>query len=55
MIYYPTNCDLFVSADSSEVYRLNLEQGIFLTPLTTSLPSVNACDINPGLYSSLFY
>jgi len=32
---------------SSEVYRLNLEQGRFLNSLQTSAVEINACDINP--------
>ena len=31
-----------------EVFRLNLEQGRFLNPLTTDGTALNVCDINPA-------
>ena len=33
---------------SNEIWRLNLEQGKFLTSLNTSFSGVNVCSINPA-------
>ena len=37
-----------------EIYRLNLSEGRFLTPLPTASPAVNACGISPahGLFGA---
>ncbi|CAG8548343.1 5067_t:CDS:2, partial [Racocetra fulgida] len=46
--HYPT-CDLLITAASYEVYRLNLNQGRFLNPISTDATSgVNVCAINPA-------
>lgn len=45
--YHPVTCDLYVAGVSQEIYRLNLEQGRFLNPLTTNASAVNCCEINP--------
>ncbi|CAG8680784.1 10768_t:CDS:10, partial [Cetraspora pellucida] len=46
--HYPT-CDLLITAASYEVYRLNLNQGRFLNPISTDATSgVNVCIINPA-------
>ncbi|CAG8567946.1 5247_t:CDS:10 [Gigaspora rosea] len=46
--HYPT-CDLLITAASYEVYRLNLNQGRFLNPISTDATSgVNVCVINPA-------
>lgn len=53
--YNPSNCDLLVGASGNEIYRLNLEQGRFLSPLVLETEEgVNAVDINPvhGLISA---
>jgi ribosome biogenesis protein ENP2 len=42
---YPT-CDLLVCGASNDIWRLNLEQGTFLSPLPTDMPGVNVCEIN---------
>ncbi|KAJ3228096.1 Nucleolar protein 10 [Clydaea vesicula] len=44
---YP-NCDLLIGGASSDVWRLNLEQGKFLNPIPTDLNGVNVCEINPA-------
>ena len=41
MKYHYQSCDLMVVGNSSEVYRLNLEQGRFMKSLFTSLPAIN--------------
>ncbi|XP_030632387.1 nucleolar protein 10 isoform X3 [Chanos chanos] len=45
--YHYPSCDLYFVGASSEIYRLNLEQGRFLNSLQTSAVEVNVCDINP--------
>lgn len=53
--YFPSNCDLLVGASTNEIYRLNLEQGRFLSPFVLDTEEgVNAIDINPvhGLVSA---
>lgn len=42
LAYQERTCDLLAVGASSQVYRLNLEQGTFLRPWDTSLPSANA-------------
>ncbi|XP_053701995.1 nucleolar protein 10 isoform X1 [Synchiropus splendidus] len=45
--YHYPSCDLFFVGASSEVFRLNLEQGRFLSSLQTDAVEINVCDINP--------
>ncbi|XP_056624764.1 nucleolar protein 10 isoform X2 [Triplophysa dalaica] len=45
--YHYPSCDLFFVGASSEVFRLNLEQGRFLNSLQTNAAQLNVCDINP--------
>ncbi|KAM6324176.1 nucleolar protein 10 isoform 3-T3 [Aegotheles albertisi] len=45
--YHYPSCDLYFVGASSEVYRLNLEQGRFLNSLQTDASESNVCDINP--------
>lgn len=47
LAYHYPSCDLYLVGASSEVYRLNLEQGRFLNSLQTNAVEVNTCDINP--------
>ncbi|KAJ9586209.1 hypothetical protein L9F63_020149, partial [Diploptera punctata] len=47
MQYNTSTCDLYLVGASSEVYRLNLELGQFLSPLVTEASEVNRCSINP--------
>ncbi|KAM9316404.1 nucleolar protein 10 [Gastrophryne carolinensis] len=46
--YHYPSCDLYFVGASSEIYRLNLEQGRFLNSLQTDAAQVNVCDINPA-------
>ncbi|CAH2246123.1 nucleolar 10 [Pelobates cultripes] len=46
--YHYPSCDLFFVGASSEIYRLNLEQGRYLNSLQTEASQINACDINPA-------
>ncbi|GAM20736.1 hypothetical protein SAMD00019534_039110 [Acytostelium subglobosum LB1] len=45
--YHRPSCDLYIGAGGNEVYRLNLEEGRFMTPLVTDLPAVNVVAQNP--------
>ncbi|KAM6979798.1 nucleolar protein 10 [Aplochiton taeniatus] len=45
--YHSPSCDLYFVGASSEVFRLNLEQGRFLNSLQTDAVEHNVCDINP--------
>ncbi|XP_075720001.1 nucleolar protein 10 isoform X1 [Rhinoderma darwinii] len=45
--YHYPSCDLYFVGASSEVYRLNLDQGRYLNSLQTEASQINACDINP--------
>ena len=38
LLYDPWSCDLYVASAGPDVYRLNLEQGRFLAPFTSSSP-----------------
>ncbi|XP_040848758.1 nucleolar protein 10 isoform X3 [Ochotona curzoniae] len=52
--YHYPSCDLYFVGASSEVYRLNLEQGRYLNPLQTDAAENNVCDINMvhGLFAT---
>jgi ribosome biogenesis protein ENP2 len=41
------NCDLYVASSGNEVYRLNLETGIFKEPFEMSYTGCNKIEINP--------
>uniref|UniRef100_A0A7N8XJ45 Nucleolar protein 10 n=1 Tax=Mastacembelus armatus TaxID=205130 RepID=A0A7N8XJ45_9TELE len=45
--YHYPSCDLYFVGTSSEVFRLNLEQGRFLNSLQTDAAENTVCDINP--------
>ncbi|CAH0557029.1 unnamed protein product [Brassicogethes aeneus] len=47
MKYHYPSCDLFVVGASSEIYRLNLERGQFMTPYSSKASGINKCAINP--------
>ncbi|XP_063715789.1 nucleolar protein 10-like isoform X2 [Symsagittifera roscoffensis] len=47
LCYNRLNCDLIVVGNSSDIYRINLEQGRFLSPYTSARASgFNTCVIN---------
>ncbi|XP_053394245.1 nucleolar protein 10-like [Mercenaria mercenaria] len=46
LAYYNANCDLYVAGVSPEVYRINLEQGRFLSPVGTEAQEVRCCEFN---------
>ncbi|GLD92715.1 hypothetical protein PINS_up001294 [Pythium insidiosum] len=47
MCYHRENCDLFVAASASEVYRVNLDQGRFMQPFELNSPAANVVKLNP--------
>eukprot|EP00736_Rhodelphis_marinus_P005260 Rmarinus@m.21243 len=47
MTYFKETCDLYFAASGSEVYRLNLDKGQFLTPFSTGSASSSVIGINP--------
>lgn len=51
--YAPFTAELLVAASAPEVYRLNLEEGRFLSPLPTRSSAINCCGISPshGLFA----
>ncbi|KAF9564474.1 NUC153 and WD40 repeat-containing nucleolar rRNA processing-related protein [Agrocybe pediades] len=54
LAYHFASCDTYLTASGNEVYRLNLDQGRFMTPLTLDegddgeILGVNVVDINPA-------
>lgn len=53
MAYAPFTAELLVAGSAPEVYRINLCEGRFMSPLTTRSPAVNVCGISPvhGLFA----
>lgn len=47
MKYHNPSADLFVVGASSDIYRLNLERGQFMTPFSSTASAINKCEINP--------
>ncbi|XP_038057332.1 nucleolar protein 10-like [Patiria miniata] len=47
LAYHEPSCDLFLVGASPEVYRLNLEQGRFLSPFVTEASAISTCSVNP--------
>ncbi|XP_060521201.1 nucleolar protein 10 [Cylas formicarius] len=47
MRYHYQDCDLYVVGASSDIYRINLERGQFLTPFQSKASDINRCTINP--------
>ncbi|KXZ56503.1 hypothetical protein GPECTOR_1g450 [Gonium pectorale] len=52
--YFAPTAELLVVGSAPEVYRLNLAEGRFMSPLPTTSPAVNACGICPahGLFAA---
>ncbi|KAF5351098.1 hypothetical protein D9756_008380 [Leucocoprinus leucothites] len=55
LAYHFPSCDTYLSASGNEIYRLNLDQGRFMTPLIleagqsdSEILGVNVIDINPA-------
>jgi len=46
--YHYETCNLYVVGTGSDVYRLNLEEGRFLSPFQTEASTINSVDINPA-------
>jgi ribosome biogenesis protein ENP2 len=47
MAYHPSSCDHYFVGSSSQLYRFNLEQGRFLSPLESGAAGINCIEINP--------
>uniref|UniRef100_K3X238 Uncharacterized protein n=1 Tax=Globisporangium ultimum (strain ATCC 200006 / CBS 805.95 / DAOM BR144) TaxID=431595 RepID=K3X238_GLOUD len=47
MCYHRENCDIYVAASGTDVYRVNLDQGRFLAPLELNAPAANVVKLNP--------
>jgi ribosome biogenesis protein ENP2 len=47
MCYDDTSCDAVLVGQGNEAWRLNLEEGRFMSPLVTDLPSINKVASNP--------
>jgi len=47
MVYHPSTCDLYFAGAGPDLYRLNLEQGRFLNPLSTEASGNNCLTICP--------
>ena len=54
MAYLPFLGDLLVVGSASEIYRLSLTEGTFLTPILTHSPGINVCGWAPthGLFAT---
>ncbi|KAJ2538649.1 Small ribosomal subunit biogenesis, partial [Coemansia sp. RSA 1933] len=49
LAYHSPSCDVLVCGASSEVYRINVEQGRFMAPMrTNSTSGVNVAEVNPA-------
>ncbi|KAJ2091107.1 Small ribosomal subunit biogenesis [Coemansia sp. RSA 986] len=49
LAYHSPSCDVLVCGASSEVYRINIEQGRFMAPMHThSTKGVNVAEVNPA-------
>ncbi|KAI8818545.1 WD40-repeat-containing domain protein [Fimicolochytrium jonesii] len=48
MAYHYPSCDLMIAGASNEIWRLNLDQGRFMTSLVTDSPAINVMGINPA-------
>ncbi|CAN6605396.1 ribosome biogenesis protein Enp2p [Trichomonascus vanleenenianus] len=44
--YNSQNCDMYIAASSSELYRLNIDQGRFMAPFELASEGANCLDIN---------
>ncbi|CAH1974560.1 unnamed protein product [Acanthoscelides obtectus] len=47
MQYHYPSCDLFIVGACSDIYRLNLERGQFMSPYSSKASAINKCAINP--------
>jgi len=46
--YHYSSCDLYFVGTSNEIFRLNLEQGKYLTSLVSASSQNNCCQFNPA-------
>eukprot|EP00163_Fabomonas_tropica_P008529 TRINITY_DN18265_c0_g1_i1.p1 TRINITY_DN18265_c0_g1~~TRINITY_DN18265_c0_g1_i1.p1 ORF type:complete len:676 (-),score=182.89 TRINITY_DN18265_c0_g1_i1:108-2135(-) len=50
MTYHNGNCDLYMCGTGNEIYRLNLDQGRFLSPFESSQEDLNCIGLSPAHY-----
>ncbi|KAL0220380.1 hypothetical protein RCL1_000234 [Eukaryota sp. TZLM3-RCL] len=48
LTYHKHSCDLLIVGSSSEIFRLNLEEGRFMNPITTTSDALNVVKICPS-------
>ncbi|KAF0274304.1 hypothetical protein FOG51_00755 [Hanseniaspora uvarum] len=53
IVYNEENCDLYVASNSSEIYRLNLHKGQFLTPMELENKETGANHVTLNPYTNL--
>lgn len=46
--YNRSNCELYCAASSSELYRLNVDQGRFMSPFECNADALNVVRVNPA-------
>lgn len=46
-VYLDSTSELYAAGSGSDVYRVNLELGRLMPPLTTDGHSLTSCDVNP--------
>eukprot|EP00033_Pygsuia_biforma_P002215 GCRY01002455.1.p1 GENE.GCRY01002455.1~~GCRY01002455.1.p1 ORF type:complete len:654 (-),score=178.07 GCRY01002455.1:336-2297(-) len=47
MSYHAASCDLYLCGVSNDIWRLNLDQGTFLSPLQSAMDAINVCKLCP--------
>ncbi|KAJ1931973.1 Small ribosomal subunit biogenesis, partial [Kickxella alabastrina] len=48
LAYHSPSCDVIVGGAGAEVFRLNIDQGRFMTPMKTEMTGVNVVRVNPA-------
>eukprot|EP01138_Halocafeteria_seosinensis_P005814 gb/GECG01005943.1/.p1 GENE.gb/GECG01005943.1/~~gb/GECG01005943.1/.p1 ORF type:complete len:730 (+),score=123.29 gb/GECG01005943.1/:1-2190(+) len=48
MCYHSPTAELYIGGSSDEIYRLNLEEGRFMAPLSSHSPEINALGVSPS-------
>ena len=49
MSYDPDSCEVYVVGSSEDIYRIDVETGVFEEPLKTTCAALNACAVCPTL------
>ncbi|KAJ2601957.1 Small ribosomal subunit biogenesis [Coemansia sp. RSA 1722] len=48
LAYHSPSCDVLVGGAGNEVFRINIDQGRFMTPMATQAKGVNVVRVNPA-------